>query len=79
MTELGSDGQVQSVQRELSSMSHKALFLASMYTFKIAINQAHYSAFIKYINIPNLGVVVKVRCQNYFNRARMNFWPKPTL
>lgn len=49
-------------------ISHKALFLASMYTFKIAISQVTDSAFIKYINIPNLGVVVKVRCQNYFNR-----------
>ena len=37
-------------------------------TFKIAINQVTDSTFIRYINIPKLGVVVKVRCQNYFNR-----------
>lgn len=61
-------------------MSHKALFLASTYTtFKNAINQVTDSVFIKYINTPKLGVVVKVKMSELFQQARMNFWPQPTL
>lgn len=68
VTELGLMVRVTVSTEEPSSDEPQGLFLASMYTFKIAINQVTDSAFIKYINIPNLGVVVKVRCQNYFNR-----------